>query len=93
MTKTADTMFTMEGISANDCPVGTYVYRLRDTEASSHKFGPCEICGKHASNIFLQCEGLVYKPQRVTHHECYADKFGHKECLLTQRRNKLGDTE
>ena len=37
-----------------------YRYRLLSTGASSHKYGPCEICGKHATEVFSQCEERTY---------------------------------
>lgn len=64
-----------------------YRYRLSSTGASSDKFGPCEICGKHASEVFLQVEQQKYGEQdnEWTEYQCKS-YFGHKECLLNQRR-------
>lgn len=33
-----------------------YRYSLSSTGESSRKFGPCEVCGEHASEVFLQVE-------------------------------------
>ena len=68
---------------------GAYVYRIRSTGSSSAKFGPCEVCGKHVSETFIQTEGITYENGgriAVTHHECIT-LFGHEECLIAKRRN------
>jgi len=33
-----------------------YRYRLTSTSHSSHRFGPCTVCGEHASEVFIQVE-------------------------------------
>lgn len=69
--------------------VGVYVYRIRNTGASSAKFGPCEVCGKHVSEVFMQAEGVSYlDPEwgiQITEHEC-GTLFGHEKCLSDSRR-------
>lgn len=80
----------------DEIPVGTYRYRIRSTGASSQKYGPCEVCGEHASEMFSQVEERRYKraakirPEMDdygwTQHECYSF-YGHKECLIGKRRN------
>lgn len=55
--------------------VGGNTYRLATTEESSAKFGPCEVCGKWASEVHIQ--------SHLDAHGCYrSDGFGHRECLV-----------
>lgn len=80
--------------------VGTYRYRLRSTCHSSEKYGPCECCGKHVTEVCHQTEERAYQlrsdePIRVlgvttdmigwTHFQC-SNLFGHEECLVARRR-------
>lgn len=65
--------------------IGRYVYRIRALRDSSAKFGPCEICGGHVTQIHYQVEGRVYEAGEVTHHEC-KNLFGHERCLIEARR-------
>ena len=64
-------------------------YRLKSLEDSSHKYGQCEVCGRHSSEIFLQSERrrtVFYadgKKYDFTKKENYV--AGHKECLLAIR--------
>ena len=46
-------------------------YELKTTGASSEKYGVCEVCGKHASEVFFLTDKNNYM-------------YGHKECLLKQ---------
>jgi len=71
----------------------TYKYRIRSLGFSSERYGNCEICGKHCSEVFYQAESKKYKRDLpdgttktgYTHHNCH-DFFGHKECLESQRK-------
>lgn len=65
-----------------------YRYRIRSTGYSSARFGPCEICGKHVSDVHSQVEEVEYTWDGIkkwTRYEC-SNYFGHKECLEKQRR-------
>jgi len=65
-----------------------YLYRLTNTNESSQKYGECEVCGKHVSEVFSQQEERSYQfegRERWTQHKCHC-LFGHKECLLCQRK-------
>lgn len=66
-------------------------YRLSSCKAGSDKYGPCELCGKHADTVYQLVEmqrfsrkdgsfGLAHK----------TDIFGHKSCL--SERTKLHST-
>lgn len=37
-----------------------YRYRLVSTKASSAKYGPCEVCNEHCSEVFSQTEERQY---------------------------------
>lgn len=63
----------------------TFVYRMKNTRASSEKFGPCEVCGKHADNIYLLTEMQPFLrangTQGIAHNSM---TFGHKDCLASK---------
>jgi hypothetical protein len=61
-----------------------YRYRLSSTGGSSAKYGPCEVCGQHATEVFQQTEEQAYE-EGWTQHECQR-LFGHEDCLLAKRR-------
>ena len=50
-----------------------YRYRLNSTGHSSTRFGPCEVCGKHASEVFIQAEQKRYRRHDSTLSWIYAD--------------------
>jgi hypothetical protein len=67
-----------------------YTYRLSDTRYSSERYGVCEVCGEHASDVWYQVEGRLFHSRKhggvqITHHEC-RNAFGHKTCLESIRR-------
>lgn len=66
-------------------PGNTYRYQLTNTGHSSAKFGNCEICRTHASEVWSQSEQRQYKPGRWTYHQC-TSLFGHRDCLEKQQR-------
>jgi len=52
-----------------------YHYVLINQHASSEKYGNCEVCGEHVSEVYSQKDPST---QIIT--------FGHKECLLYLRK-------
>jgi len=40
-----------------------YRYELTSTGHSSHRYGTCEVCGEHVSEIFNQTEYRQYDPR------------------------------
>ena len=71
---------------------GKFRYEISSTNESSDKYGKCDVCGKHASEVFHQMEEQYYRIEHDgkvyegwTKHECH-DHFGHEQCLLAQRR-------
>lgn len=64
-----------------------YRYRLSNTGSGSYRYGPCEICGKPASEIHIQIE-----EQMIIHSDGSwswthsRTLFGHRECLLKIQR-------
>lgn len=67
----------------------TYYYKLISTGKSSHSFGHCEVCKKHASEVFHQIEERTYIRHTGEIGKTFAgchDLFGHKSCLLKQRK-------
>jgi len=62
--------------------IGKMRYRLSCLNASSAKYGNCEICKNHVSEVFLQTSSEEYKPGSYAERESF---FGHKDCLINQR--------
>lgn len=74
---------------------GDYRYKLTSTGYSSSRYGPCEVCGRHASEVFYQSEERAY--ERLggigwTFDGCRC-LFGHRECLLAKRRASPAQVE
>lgn len=67
-----------------------YRYRLKSIGNSSERYGPCEVCGKHCSEVWFQVEERKYynreRGEQFTQHECNS-YFGHKECLEAKQRH------
>ena len=71
-----------------------YRYRIANTGESSRRYGSCDVCGKHASEVYIQIEERKYtvefasgkKHTGWTQYGCRT-LFGHKDCLLSARRN------
>lgn len=62
-----------------------YRYKMKSTGHSSAKFGACEVCGNHVSEVFYQTEFKKYSKG----WSMIQGWFGHKECLERERRSKL----
>jgi hypothetical protein len=84
-----------------DIKLNKYHYRLTSTGGSSYKYGLCEVCRTHVSEVFLQTEVREYQiyasdPPEVrrlhpaaigyTEYKCHTI-FGHMACLESRRRN------
>ncbi|ADQ06492.1 hypothetical protein Calhy_0755 [Caldicellulosiruptor hydrothermalis 108] len=74
-----------------------YRYALSSTGGSSHKYGNCEVCGKHATEIFVQTE---YKRYEFEHNGWKYEGwrlvdmvFGHEECLKKIRKGGMEDVQ
>ena len=76
-------------------PIALYRYRLRNTHESSDRFGACEVCNKHVSEVWLQTEERQYIHGKGsdlegeigwTHHNCFR-YFGHLICLESKQRS------
>lgn len=69
--------------------MGKYHYRIDTTSGSSEQYGKCEVCGKHASEVFVQQESREYtRPdgtEGLTQAYCKM-LFGHENCLTASRR-------
>lgn len=62
----------------------THRYRISNTGFSSKRYGPCEVCGKHANETFLQVEERAHL-KGWTRGGC-TDLFGHYDCLVASRK-------
>lgn len=77
-------------------PSEEYKYNLSTTEHSSHKYGNCQVCGEHASEVFMQTEFKKYERDEIDAEQGFAgigwsayschDYFGHEDCLKSVRR-------
>lgn len=70
--------------------MGKFRYRINSTEHSSKRFGDCEVCHTHATEVFYQVEEKEFNVGMVstwTRHGC-RDLYGHKKCLLKARRKR-----
>lgn len=52
------------------------LFKIRSTRYSSDRYGNCEFCGKHASEVFARTE---YKGNAVG-----ISKYGHLACLVNK---------
>ena len=74
---------------------GAFGWRLSETGAGSAKYGPCEVCGKHADTMYLQnlfhrfdLDDVDRASLGTTDTHGWSHRggaFGHKECLLALR--------
>ena len=67
-----------------------YRYRLSNWNASSKKYGKCEVCGNEVSEVYHQVEERKYfneldQEYSYTQHNC-KNLVGHKNCLISKRR-------
>lgn len=69
-----------------------YKYRITSMEKSSDKYGVCECCNKHVSEVFYQNESKYFEYEEngeiekgYSEYKCKS-YFGHKECLESKRR-------
>ena len=67
--------------------MGRYRYRLRSTGYSSTRYGPCEVCKGQVSDVHMQTVEHEFLPDRWAQGNT---TFGHKKCLLRQRRRQDG---
>lgn len=65
-----------------------YRYRIKNTRASSEKFGPCEVCNTRVSEVYYQVEEESYTASGATEWtQCGCKSlFGHLDCLERVRR-------
>jgi hypothetical protein len=61
-----------------------HVFRLTETEFSSKKYGACEICKQHASEVFIQAH-YIQNPKGGWRMADDSSIFGHKDCLTGTR--------
>lgn len=64
-------------------------YELSTTGGSSHNYGKCDVCGEHATEVFIQSEHRQYaRPDGTlgwTAHKCASTLFGHEQCLISKQ--------
>jgi len=67
-----------------------YHYRISSLHHNSDKYGLCEICQKHVSEVFCQSEqreflSSITNEISLTYADCRPHLFGHEKCLLSIR--------
>jgi hypothetical protein len=65
-------------------------HRIKSTAANSSKLGACEVCGKHATEVFIQSEERSFLDDGVVAWTRQGTQtlFGHRECLLAERHRE-----
>lgn len=62
-----------------------YLYRISSTGYSSKRYGACEVCGEHVTEVHLQTES-VRKPEHLDRiYGTGKSWFGHPDCLINVR--------
>ena len=61
--------------------MGDSTYRIRSTGYSSGRYGGCEVCGEHASEVFIRSETEAVKDSGGTFDAVGDTTFGHRDCL------------
>lgn len=69
---------------------GDLKYRIRSTGASSARFGACEVCETHVSEVFIQVESKAFAfvgdPTQIEGWARTGCLFGHEACLISKRK-------
>ena len=69
-----------------------FAYKLESAGFSSHQCGNCEVCGKHATEVFIQVKYKHYKFERngktYEGDSHQGTTFGHEQCLIEARKNQ-----
>ncbi len=59
--------------------------RLRSTGYGSQRYGPCEVCGKPASEVYVRIDERAFTHPDGSQHWAHCRAlFGHQECLQTK---------
>lgn len=78
---------------------GQYRYRIHRTRHSSERYGPCEVCKEHVTEVSLQVEERFFTiPASGTHvgrsgwtqYQC-TSFFGHEPCLVGRRKGEFAE--
>jgi hypothetical protein len=62
-------------------------YKIKAIGASSARYGNCEVCQKHVSDVYLQTHETSYRNPitGATGWQYAGDAFGHEACLMSIR--------
>ncbi|CAM2198431.1 conserved protein of unknown function (plasmid) [Paraburkholderia kururiensis] len=77
-------------ITAHEHGNTVFRYRMKTTGASSDRYGACEVCNQHASEVFHLTSAMLYDRKSNgggfgwTLYHCLS-LFGHRECLEGRR--------
>lgn len=70
---------------------GTYRYSLKSTGYSSDRYGKCEVCRKHSSEVFHQVEERKYDPNKAHIDDLLEDSAVYQKLDPGWTRNKCFD--
>lgn len=78
--------------------VGNFRFTLRSTGESSARFGVCEICSEHCSEVFIQTVAAGYWDEEEKWCWTYfgikrATLFGHEACLKRLQNGRVEMSE
>lgn len=64
----------------------SYRYKLKLTRYSSERLGPCEVCGKHTSEVYHQMARKLFTDDEGQFWGVIPGLFGHERCLIDVRQ-------
>lgn len=67
--------------------LGALHFGIKNTGDSSRRLGPCEVCGKDASEVYRQTVSQDYEIGTARGRLHRGDLFGHEPCLVRVRSN------
>lgn len=67
--------------------IGALHFTMKNTGASSRRFGACEVCGHDASEVFRQGVSQEYVIGAAHGRLDRGSLFGHEACLVAVRSN------
>ena len=62
-----------------------YRYKLKRTQYSSERFGPCQVCKKNASEVYHQMARELFTDDEGQFWGAIPGLFGHEGCLVNAR--------
>ena len=84
----------VSGINGGRLEQNTHTFRVPPTEASSDRYGDCEICHGRVSDVWHQVRFRFFAFEHARrHYQGWAyrtDAFGHEACLRARQQQPNG---